>query len=808
MAAKRQYHIQNTGAELTALNQEATASAKQKVVERVTQPSDKAKTNKLTAGEALKGMFNVMSLRGDEFAALVSNNNENSAYDKLLYKDPTQALDTSSWYQVRDMNLYQNFVEENDLQPYLRKYYKDAPYKYTLGSGYKISMSLNDIVAIYCNNRASNTLMGGFKLHGKQEVNAGQVNDADVADIASVIDNPQSEQAQAIVQQMDADTYAKTQLVAEFSYNYFNKETYDVTIKIGNKEFAETNVPGPKTRLNAAGQMLYGLNRAISGEYFPTVTLTEKAARKASKDASPKTSIQYTKTGAEVKVDLPNVMELIERHGYETAHEVAYGEYSQELTRMMYSADFGDNTLLRTAEKTHGEQYKIWLEKYREHTFELKPADTSDLGRIANFFYNNVKSVRMASPSVWLKQPTAAVYAAAYLDVKHLPSPAQVATPMKDAQYQTMIDEVPQLIMRSHGYGLKETTEAATSGSKIQELFAKPLIFFDIQTCYYLYKWSENQAKAEMAGQEQDAVNKRTGELMRDVLNKSQATYAPHTTSMLGQEGGGTRVLTMFGTQTNSMLNTMHSATMDFQTGNGKRGMKKIVAILGSMAAAWGVDELRELLFPYQSDDDTLVDKVTNSTVFEIVNQFAGLFYGVRNVFSFMQYKDLNIPVLDELTDFTESLINTINYFDKAGTAETEEDRDGYVHDAIGNIKNMVLSFCNLSGVPVKNFEKYLLKPVISIGGQEAVTAYDNFFGYNTRAQDSYEGLSGALTDGNTELARQYIQIIINKGGDVDKFLKAKTGGAELSTQQQYELTKLWSDVQLEMSLSDVAGGE
>jgi hypothetical protein len=95
-------------------------------------------------------------------------------------------------------------------------------------------------------------------------------------------------------------------------------------------------------------------------------------------------------------------------------------------------------------------------------------------------------------------------------------------------------------------------------------------------------------------------------------------------------------------------------------------------------------------------------------------------------------------------------------------------------------------------GIPLENAEKYLRKSAEALFPE---FDYNKWLktdkGYN-RPSNSYKDLKDAITSGNDAAALKYIKMVIDKGGNLNDFMQAKTGGKELSPKQTSKLVELW----------------
>ncbi len=108
------------------------------------------------------------------------------------------------------------------------------------------------------------------------------------------------------------------------------------------------------------------------------------------------------------------------------------------------------------------------------------------------------------------------------------------------------------------------------------------------------------------------------------------------------------------------------------------------------------------------------------------------------------------------------------------------------------------------TGTPLRAAEKYLIKPLVRYGfGEQAMSDYDAFFGFGLEPSSNYEDLTKAINNGDSAKAMRYMEIIINKGGNMDNYMKAKTGGAGLKEAQRLKAYALWKDVMLKASLDE-----
>ncbi len=79
---------------------------------------------------------------------------------------------------------------------------------------------------------------------------------------------------------------------------------------------------------------------------------------------------------------------------------------------------------------------------------------------------------------------------------------------------------------------------------------------------------------------------------------------------------------------------------------------------------------------------------------------------------------------------------------------------------------------------------------------------YDAFFGFGLEPSSNYEDLTKAINNGDSAKAMRYMEIIINKGGNMDNYMKAKTARRAEEARSDKGI-RTWKDVMLKASLDE-----
>ena len=226
------------------------------------------------------------------------------------------------------------------------------------------------------------------------------------------------------------------------------------------------------------------------------------------------------------------------------------------------------------------------------------------------------------------------------------------------------------------------------------------------------------------------------------------------------------------------------------------------------------MNELRDLLFPYKEkkdrEDMTAMEKLTDNFVYRAASGVGALFLGMRTIMNSFQYKNISIPVVQEAQELIEvfsgeaGLFNTIQ---RLMDAQEEGDTAAVEKNAArigGQMKKAALSVAMLFGLPLRQVEKYLVKGGLrAFGGQASVEKYNAALGYGTEPSSNYDDLSIVIREGNERKAKQYIEAILHKGGNLKNFLNAKSGGGKLNQEQRNQIMDLWLEVEMKIELDE-----
>ena len=158
------------------------------------------------------------------------------------------------------------------------------------------------------------------------------------------------------------------------------------------------------------------------------------------------------------------------------------------------------------------------------------------------------------------------------------------------------------------------------------------------------------------------------------------------------------------------------------------------------------------------------------------------------------------LAALDENTELSEE--------------QRKQRRDEIGRDMIGNARTVLLGVSNLMGIPLRQAEKYIIKPTLWAIGEAANgngdmlrNKWDNMFGYGDQPQNHYATIRSALEQGDADKARKFTEIVLEMGGSAGKFLGAKSGGAELPRELKQQFIDIWRTAEKKYDVDSVRLG-
>lgn len=733
---------------------------------------------------------------------LSGNDNFNDIY-RMLWTEGSEAYNDMGWLKTNDDEYLFDKLEEykETLGRGYKKFATNTVGTYTLENGQRINLTLNDILAIHNNVRGGNNLTDGVRLSSGVSIKKTESGQEVWDEISSVLDDKaQGEQAEAIRQQIDNADLQNTREIADFLFEFVNSDTY--TNKHGETIIA------PKGRLDYGEFEVSGLKRAVQQNYWMRTKADKGNDYSWEWYNARVTKVKPEKVRQEDRgvVQIPNVIKSIDSHAFHTAHIMAYKPYLQRMSDALYT-EVNEQSAMDKMRETYGEAYNERVKFYMQN-IQKRPGAPETMKEFWKKIYRNARTVRLASISVYFKQLASIAHAHAYLDAKYVPVKKIYKGVILSAEQMSNIRRnAGSVVMRRAGYSLRETTEAS-GGQSILDKFMKPVTWFDTRAINYVYQWTENQVKAQNPTLKGEELNRAIAKEFRNVVEKTQPTFAPHSTSQFAQsEHFMSKLITMYSTATNSMYNTVVGGLRDLSTGHAKRGVRKLTSVFMSNAMAWGIGTALTSAIKR----DKWEDQDTWSKAWDVGSAFTGQFYGIRTLTSVMKYKNISIPIIDEVTKIISDsvqdggLISNKSKYNEAIANGDEEMANKYAARVRRDVKTISHMLANLAGVPLRSFESWVVKPCWSwIGGEQGKNDYNEFWGYGMQASSNYADLRKAIENGSQKDIEQLIPVIINKGGSLEKFLNAKTGGKGLHPELKHKFINTWKETILDMQLKEM----
>lgn len=759
-------------------------------------------TGKISKAHAVpKSVYNfflgVNAKSAEPMAQAFSGNDYQDPMHTILFDMPQEAYNRLSYLQLNDLWYYGNFFGKQNkaIHDYLPEFEKTL-YTYTLENGQTVGLTMSDIKEVSLYRRAGNEMYDGIIFSNKNETDT--MTDNDINGITSIlVDAPINEQAQRIADKAGQRKLAMAREISEFAWNLFNDNYY---------QGIDGFVPTMKTRRNKAGQESKGIDRTVGRGHYPRQTFG--VAQGSKEGTKPTALISHIKKEGGGKVRFEPTTQLLERELFNSAHADAYDGYIEFLNGVMngglehYTTPAGEDRISKAPgvkdviRQTFGEDFVTWVDSFQEAIVSEREFK-EQIRKTFDRAFSNVRNVNLASPGVWAKQTMSYFHAMAYIDVEYL---AKALTMGKLTELDEYIirNYAPEIPLRKQGYALRETSESAVSNAKIAQTVVRPLLAVDQLTVLRIFIAAKLQVTAQNPNLEGEALYAEIGLFARNVIEKTQPTFAPHTSSMSSrQKGFIPKLMTMYSTATNSMFNTTVGAIRDIRSGNVKQGMRKLISVAFSLSGAVGINALRDWAFPGGGKDEpeSGYEAFIESGWYKAISGVGSMFLGIRTLLNSLEYKNLNVPLIREVEYIIDSIVDTSIY--------ATDDKTKNANDIYGSLKKLVIAVSAIAGIPARQFEKYMVKLMVRlVGGKQGESDYDAFFGRGQQPSSNYPDLRRSLEDEDYNEALQYAKVIINKGGELKNFLNAKTGGGmgrsegsePITVDEEHKARTIWQE--------------
>lgn len=548
---------------------------------------------------------------------------------------------------------------------------------------------------------------------------------------------------------------------------------------------------------------LYGYDKAVSKDYAPIYTNSNY--NQTNLGMFDVTAEGVGRLKARVRSSTPSynlsAMDAFERHVEQTSRFVGMSIPKRNW-----------ESLLNWGEFRNGQKYSMmdaithaWgssglnLIKNTIETLEgggaVLRSDSVSTG-VEKLFSNYISAVFGANPSIVFKQMGSIPMAAAWLELKNFPSPAQIASIDRGliAKYTQELD------WRTMGYSMPETKQLKDNPNWSQTNKVTSFLFggdaitaMDGWAASVLWPWAENKVrrdnpKLELGTQEQinsgnSPFYQQVAEEFNDAVARSQSTSDEmHQGSLRKTKNPIGRAFTMFKSDSSQLYNALRQMAGEASyykriedDKNAKKARRRLgaalLAAIGGYIWAEGVEFLINLWKKqgkrYQDEDGNLTAQSVISEMGQgLVGDLASVAAGgeeladiLGSIADSVQSGSLNTsgidaPGLKQLTDvitlIQEHAVGAIDVLiDGADVVNNGGDLREYLRrhsgDIIGGIKETAAAAATyLPGLPVNNLEAYMLGTVRWIS-PELAAAYEDTLA--TANKNRLAGLSGdALT--------------------------------------------------------------
>lgn len=631
-----------------------------------------------------------------------------------------------------------------------------------------------------------------------------------------------------------------------------------------------------RDKINQVSNELYGYDKALSKNYAPIYTNANYNQTNLGMLDVTAEGVGRLKTRVRSSTPSYNLsaMDAFERHVEQTARFVGmsipkrnwesllnWGEFRNGQKYSMKDAithtwgDSGLNLIKSTIETLEGGGSILRADSVSTMTDKL--------------FSNYISAVFGANPSIVFKQMGSIPMAAAWLDFKNFPNPAQIAHIDRGliAKYTQELD------WRTMGYSMPETKQLKdnpnwSQTNKLTSFFfgGDAITAMDGWAASVLWPWAENKVRQENPDlrpgtQEQidsgtDPFYQKVAEEFNDAVARSQSTSDEmHQGSLRKSKNPISRTFTMFKSDSSQLYNALRQMAGEASyykrvedDKNAKKARRKLgaalLAAVGGYIWAEGIEFLMNLWKhqgkKYRDDEGELtalsvVSEMGQGLVIDLAGVVAGgeeLADILGNIVTGDTWYGIGTPGLEQLTDVIELgmtkgqdgldvLRGAADVVKNGGNLEEYLRR--HSADIIGGIKETAAAVATyLPGLPVNNLEAYMLGTVQWIS-PELAAAYEDALA--TANKNRLSGLSGdALTQRigtlfdvrSVELGEDSAAAIsaLYEAGwrgavppDTPRSISVNSESRELSAYQQQVYDRVWSGT-IGSAVDDLVGLE
>lgn len=530
-----------------------------------------------------------------------------------------------------------------------------------------------------------------------------------------------------------------------------------------------------KGEINRVSNILYGFDKAQGKNYAPIYT----------NENYTKSEVGVFDTTAEGVGNLKG-RQYATNPSYNLSAIDAFERHADQMARFVGMAIPARNwqTLLNWREKnnsmgdviTHkwGQESKRYIEDLLTALQGGKSVERNWVGDgIEKLFSNYISAVFGANPSIVFKQLGSIPLASVYLDIKNLPTPAQVA----GIDRKLIAKYTSELAWRTMGYSTPETKQLKDNPNWTQTNKAVKFAFgggaitaMDGWAAGVLWPWAENKVRRENPDLElgtqaqidagESPFYRKVAEEFNDAVARSQSTSDEmHQGRMRKSRHPLVRPFTMFKSDASQVYNAIRQAVGEAQyyarTGadeqTTRRASRRVGAVFLAAIGGYTWAQLISFLMAlwkrkdkrYRDDDGELTpESVIQEMVLGLVGDMAGVVTGgeelaeiVGNWITGDKWNGIDTPGMEQLEDIIDLIGKEVQSGAELWTGAIDVVKNGgdlmeYLRrhgaDILGSVKTIAMAAATyIPGLPVNNLEAYLLGAVRWVA-PELATAYED----------------------------------------------------------------------------------
>lgn len=550
-----------------------------------------------------------------------------------------------------------------------------------------------------------------------------------------------------------------------------------------------------KGEINRISNTLYGFDKAQSRNYAPIYTnknYTKSEIGIFDATAEGVGNLKARQYAANPSYNI-SAFDAFERHVEQTARFVGMSIPARNWQTLLNWREKNNSTADVITHKW-GEEGKRYITEMIERLQGGTDVERDSVSSAADRLLSNyISAIFGANPSIVLKQLGSIPLASVYLDLKNLPSPAQLARIDRGLIGKYTSD----LAWRTMGYTTPETKQLKDNPNWTQTNKFTRFTFgggaitaMDGWAASTLWPWAENKVRRdfpdlEVGTQEQIDAGKspfyqKVAQVFNEALSRSQSVSdETHQGRLRKSRSPVTRALTMFKSDASQTYNAIRQKIGEarYYARSGAdaktvRRAKRAVggAFLSAMGGYLWAEAVTFLIAMWKNkgkkyrdeEDELTAESIAQEMAMGLVGDMAGIVVGgeelaeiIGNQITGDTWYGIETPGLEQITDIVELILKEAGNLEKVITGAADivaNDGDlgeyfrDHGNDILGSIKELAAAAATyIPGLPVNNLEAYMLGAVKWIS-PELATAYEDLL-----AAPDKSGLSGLTGDALAE---------------------------------------------------------